>query len=266
MIRVNRYADEYWDGMQSTSLNTLNKNFEWVNDGTGDIDMFVDFQMFYMDIYPRSRPRYVWLLESKSVAHESFEMVAHDSGQILDRCDGIFTCDEELAKLPGIIYSMTNAVPWVLDFSGHEKTKLVSMISSTKNFTPGHELRLQYVEKFRDKVDLFGRGHKDLDRKEDGLQPYMFSIAIENADYPCYFTEKLTDCFATKTIPVFYGTKAVQNYFDTEGVIFLDDDFKVEDLSADLYYSMLDSVEYNHERSQNMTTADDYIAEIIESS
>jgi hypothetical protein len=94
----------------------------------------------------------------------------------------------------------------------------------------------------------------------------MFSIAIENANYPCYFTEKLTDCFATKTIPVFYGTKAVQNYFDTEGVIFLDDDFKVEDLSADLYYSMLDSVEYNHERSQNMTTADDYIAEIIESS
>ena len=51
----------------------------------------------------------------------------------------------------------------------------------------------------------------------------MFSFAVENANYPTYFTEKLTDCFACGTIPVYYGTAGVAQYFNPEGIIFLDE-------------------------------------------
>ena len=34
-----------------------------------------------------------------------------------------------------------------------------------------------------------------LDDKVDAIKDYMFSFAVENANYPTYFTEKLTDCF-----------------------------------------------------------------------
>ena len=36
-------------------------------------------------------------------------------------------------------------------------------------------------------------------------------------------TEKLTDCFACGTIPVYYGTAGVAQYFNPEGIIFLDE-------------------------------------------
>ena len=35
----------------------------------------------------------------------------------------------------------------------------------------------------------------------------MFSVCIENDVYDTYFTEKILDCFATGTIPIYKGTK-----------------------------------------------------------
>ena len=78
----------------------------------------------------------------------------------------------------------------------------------------------------------------------------MFSIAVENAVYDTYFTEKLTDCFATGTIPVFYGSKKViKKYFNPDGVIFLDDNFDISTLTEDLYYSKMDAIKDNFERA-----------------
>ena len=178
---------------------------------------------------------------------------------VASRCDGIFTCDKELAKNKGFLYSITNAASWVQDKQIYKKTKLVSMISSNKGYTPGHRKRLEYVEKFKNQVDLYGTGFNTIERKEDGLRDYMFSINIENASYDTYFTEKLTDCFATGTIPIFYGCKSVVDYFNEDGIIFLEDDFDISLLTKELYYSKIDSVKDNFEKIQNFPVAEDYI-------
>ena len=47
----------------------------------------------------------------------------------------------------------------------------------------------------------------------------MFHIAIENTSLNNYFTEKLTDCFLSKTIPIYYGDKNIGEHFNDNGII-----------------------------------------------
>lgn len=47
----------------------------------------------------------------------------------------------------------------------------------------------------------------------------MFHIAIENAFEPNYFTEKLVDCLATYTVPVYRGCPNIGDHFNIDGMI-----------------------------------------------
>ena len=51
------------------------------------------------------------------------------------------------------------------------------------------------------------------------LFDWMFHIAIENVSRDDYFTEKLLDCFLTRTVPIYWGCPNISNYFDAEGII-----------------------------------------------
>jgi len=144
------------------------------------------------------------------------------------------------------------------------------MIASNKGYTEGHKRRLKVVEKYVEKFgqdDLFGWGlGKELPLKEKstGLKDYMFSFACENANYPTYFTEKLTDCFACGTIPVYYGTAGVAQYFNPEGIIFLNQNSPWEDipwdkLTPEYYESKKDVIQENFETAQCMRVAEDYL-------
>ena len=70
---------------------------------------------------------------------------------------------------------------------------------------------------------------------------------------------KITDCFMTGTIPIYYGIDNIGDYFNTDGIIRLTDDFKVEDLSFDLYHSKLDAIKDNFERGLNILLSEDFI-------
>ena len=49
----------------------------------------------------------------------------------------------------------------------------------------------------------------------------MFSVTIENDKYETYYTEKLTDCFATGTIPIYWGCLNISQYFNPKGIVIL---------------------------------------------
>ena len=87
----------------------------------------------------------------------------------------------------------------------------------------------------------------------------MFSVAIENNDQ--YFSEKLLDCFLTGTIPIYYGTPSVGKWFNTEGMIILEDSFDIESLTEDVYYDKMDAVKDNFERALKMEILEDFIYE-----
>lgn len=128
----------------------------------------------------------------------------------------------------------------------YNKTKLISMIASKKNMCSGHSLRQQVADSNENNFDLYGFGRKNqLDKKIDGLKDYMFSVAMENSIGDVYYTEKLLDCFLTGTIPIYWGTKKINDIFDKNGIIFLNDDMTIPEINEDVYMSKLESIKNN---------------------
>jgi hypothetical protein len=95
------------------------------------------------------------------------------------------------------------------------------------------------------------------------MNDYMFSVIIENDSYETYFTEKITDCFATGTIPIYWGAPDIGNYFNKEGIIELTKDFDFSSLTSELYKSKLPAIIDNLERVKNMELADDILFKLI---
>ena len=65
----------------------------------------------------------------------------------------------------------------------YQENKKCSIIVSTKSFIKGHKDRLLFaadIKKFNDKIDFFGFGFNPIKNKRDAIDPYFFSIAIEN--------------------------------------------------------------------------------------
>ena len=104
--------------------------------------------------------------------------------------------------------------------------------------------------------------------KSEALNDYMFSVVLENDQYDDYFTEKITDCFATGTIPIYWGTRNIGDYFNTDGIIQVPKDVdKINDivnsLTPSLYYGRMDAIKDNFERVKNLQMADDMLVEKI---
>lgn len=118
------------------------------------------------------------------------------------------------------------------------------MFASTKRSTPKQIFRCDIADhlgRYFDQVDVFGilREH-ELEFKDDGLRDYMFSIVVENSDVPDYFSEKILDCFATGTVPIYNGMKNIGNYFDANGIITFDTIGELEIILNNLsYYAYL---------------------------
>jgi predicted nucleic acid-binding Zn ribbon protein len=74
--------------------------------------------------------------------------------------------------------------------------------------------KLKNDSRFADHI--YGRDYKFIPNKLDGLKDYMFSIVVENSIYPKYYTEKITDCFATGTVPIYYGDKSIGEDFNSK--------------------------------------------------
>lgn len=87
-----------------------------------------------------------------------------------------------------------------------------------------------------------------------------FHIAIENTSIKNYFTEKLIDCFQTKTVPIYYGCKNIGDYFNIAGILVVNG---VEEMVAvcntltpEMYNDMLPAMEDNYNRSMAWTDHD----------
>lgn len=133
------------------------------------------------------------------------------------------------------------------------------------NGLPGYEMR----KDFADMVDriktptLFFRGKRQnetfdapllIDDKKDCLFESMFHVAIENLAETNYFTEKIIDCFATKTVPVYIGCPNIGDFFDPSGIIIVQSAEeaidKINGLTTQDYWSRDDAMWSNFEKSK----------------
>jgi len=135
------------------------------------------------------------------------------------------------------------------------KSKLVSMIYSEKSFLPGHKVRHHLANNVIPKlfsVDFFGLGaNNPISRKSEGLSKYMFSIEVENCYLPNYFTEKILDCFAVGTVPIYFGCPNIDNFFNKSGILCFksDEDLKniLPSLNQDLYNDLMPFIKENYD-------------------
>ena len=269
---INLYCNDSLE--PSTSANNRSVYTRWIRNGTGLVNLYVNGEALKVLEDDSDKPKFIWLLESREIIPDQYKFIEDNYDFVASRVDGIFTADQRLTHEVGpdgkFLYCLSNAAPWVMDRNIYTKSKLVSMIASNKGYTEGHRRRLRVVQAFADKFgqdDLYGWGltHElPLKEKSRGLADYMFSFACENANYPTYFTEKLTDCFACGTIPVYYGTAGVAQYFDPDGIIFLNEKSPWENipwdkLTPEYYESKKDVIQQNFEIAQCMRVAEDYM-------
>ena len=74
--------------------------------------------------------------------------------------------------------------------------------------------------------------------------------------FKTYFTEKLLDCFATGTIPVYLGAPDIGDHFNKDGIIDLTEEFEV---SEEIYYSKMDAIKENLEKAKEIEVLEDFI-------
>lgn len=267
-VKIRKFSGA-WGWEDSSSLRNTSKSVCWLPKDTQEpyeMTVYVDNYIKDQGFKDPSRGKIGWLLETPQINEETIKYLVNNLEKTKEHFKYIFTCIDSLVALGApFTYTISNAVPWIWPENRkiYNKTKLVSMIASKKGWLRGHKKRLEWVEKLRDKVDLFGFGRPNqLKDKEDGLRDYMFSVSIENDNSDMYFSEKLADNFATGTVPVYWGSrKAVEKYFDPAGVIFLEDDPTLSTLSVEKYQSMMPAIERNFKLAQELPIAEDYFFE-----
>jgi hypothetical protein len=251
--------NNYHNGNKASSIHKQESKFiEWVDSGA-DETFYVDHSISLAFDDEDSVKKYAWLLESANIYPDIIEDVKRNYLHYIRVYDAIFTHNRELINLHPKFKFAPLYGSWITEPKLHQKSKLVSMICSNKSMCAGHQYRLSWAQKLHDKVDFYGRGYNEIQTKEEGLADYMFSVAIENASYETYFTEKIQDCFAMGTIPVYYGSPDIGKFFNQDGIIFLNDDFDVSQLTPELYYGKLDAVKENLEVVKNFLINEDYI-------
>jgi hypothetical protein len=234
------------------------KYIEWTKDGSSEISIHIDDGI----LKPTNplKKNYGWLCESKTIINSLYVWCENNIEFLKLNYIKVFTHDVKLSNMSDIFeLTLCSSKSYLTQGNIYDKKKLVSMVASNKVLCEDHRFRQLMIKKYSNKCDHFGRGYNPIKNKEDGLKDYCFSFAMENATYPNMFTEKITDCFMTGTIPIYYGINNIGDYFNTDGIITLDDNFKIEDLSFDLYYSKMDAVIDNFKRSIDFPLAEDYI-------
>jgi hypothetical protein len=107
-----------------------------------------------------------------------------------------------------------------------DKMDKCSFVLSNKNWLKGHKERLKFYEYLNrlsnTSIDIYGRGINPITDKFEALYPYKYSIAIENSCYNNYWTEKISDCFLTWTMPIYFGCPNINQYFPDDSFILID--------------------------------------------
>jgi hypothetical protein len=248
----------------SSTVNRVPKNFIWdFNGGDGLVDFYIDGDA-HLGLKNKNdgRIKILWTLESPHFNNNVFDFIKNNLTTIIDTFDLIFTYNDELLSLNKKFVRIPAMGSWIKEPKIYEKSKLVSMITSNKSFTPQQKERVIFAENNKNNIDVYGRGFNDIEKKEYGLKDYMFSVCIENSTYDTYFTEKILDCFATGTIPVYKGTRNITNYFDSGGILFLDD-IEIKDLTPELYYSKIEFIKNNFDKVKKILIPEDIIYPII---
>ncbi len=233
------------------------RHIEFHRGDTGsDVTFFTDRNL--QDVFSdTSRLKIAWIIEPPTVYPEIYQAIRQPS--LYKQFDQILTYDRRLLRLSERFRFYPFGGCWI---EAHKwqvapKTRTLSIIASEKTIMPGHRLRHEVVSEFSGSFDsVLGRGYQPIEDKADGLSSYRYYF---------YFSEKLLDCFALGTIPIYWGCPKIGSFFNPRGIL----SFRsmrglrrvLKRISAEDYESRLDAVYDNFWLFRQYTMPEDYIYE-----
>ena len=139
--------------------------------------------------------------------------------------------DPNLASKYNNVHPFSFAELWIetdnLKLTDFSQRHGISLIASMKNDLEGHKLRHKLIALDKSHIHQLltplGRAYETFSDMVTALAPFQYSVVIENSIEPHYFSEKLLNCLACKTIPIYWGHESVKQYFDTSNWLFFND-------------------------------------------
>ena len=227
------------------------------------------------------KKRFGWLLESSGIVPETYKIFDLHPGLEKD-FDAILTYDDRLLdKLNNAVFMPGCAQLWygvfprdlggggTLDEQGYRhKTKNISIVSSDKRMCALHNFRIALAKKCKEEnlADTFGTfDGGSMIPIADSLANYRYSIAIENEVTDLFFTEKIVNCFASMTVPIYLGARKIDKFFNPDGIITIsENDFDnlpkiLQQCTPNDYIQRLPAIKENFFRSLEYANMDDYL-------
>jgi hypothetical protein len=259
MVKVRIYDDQF---AHAPTCNAMpSKHIEWVREGVTPTCFFTGRSLELAKIVD-CKTKVGFLVEPRGIRPSIY------SGAHLSYLDYIVTFDRQLIAMnPEKILFYPFGCSWIpeADRGIHPKSKLVSMVCSGKTYSEGHRFRNNIYDKFESRFDGYGKYKNPIGNKADALKDYMFSICVQNTKCDDYFTEIIMDCFLTGTVPIFWGTDRIGEYFDDNGIMQFDNMKGLEEIlncdMIDLYNCLSKSIKFNFDKAHEYFSPEDYIFE-----
>ena len=222
----------------------------------------------------KPRVKYGMLTESRTIVPKDYEVFHRNRGLEKD-FRYIFTYDDRiLNEIENARFYPVAAGIWNSEMREgryREKDRDLSILSSDKVMCALHRFRLELARLCKREwlADPFGRfdGGGYVEKVDETLNRYRFSMIIENDVSDYYFSERLTSCFAAQTVPVYLGARRIGDFFNTDGMILLgsadleEAESLIAECTRERYEAMLPAVLDNYERVKEYVNMQDYLYE-----
>jgi hypothetical protein len=180
------------------------------------VDMFNFSDTTPYKIFWQLEPEDIIPTEKKLIKnHQFYDLILTYNNTVLSECSNA-------------VFFLNNGV-WTQESDPSQKKFAVSFLTSAKTMCPGHKFRVQTFKKLQQYLEggnpalpcllTMHMSPPYLPDKRSMLIPFQYAISIQNSQMHNYFSEILLDCFATKTIPIFWGCANVREFFNPDGIL-----------------------------------------------
>lgn len=259
---------------QSLTADQQSKYIQWDRARyTLPIHFYTDDMIWLKKGNPKKK--FAILLEPKSLQVGKYNAILKKP-DIVSEYDAVFTYSSELLRcvpnalpyITGGVYIGTKTGGGNIDEHQYEKkTKNISMVSSDKRTCELHRIRYdlaKYLDE-KDQVDCFGTFKGSRIKIWDSLGEYRYSIVIENEIDDYWITERICNCFASMTVPIYIGSPKIGKFFNLDGIICIssNDISSIDEIISQCcekdYLRRLPAIRDNFERVKNYHCKEDWI-------
>jgi|688.fasta_scaffold73230_3 hypothetical protein len=204
-------------------------------------DMSADYRVLV-----QCEPPHIW---------DAFPQMIRENHQNYDL---VLTYNESLFDLPN--HKVFIPVGCFIDNLPLNKTNQISYIMSSKIMTNEHRMRFMILRRLEESKSIgdfefiMHRNPPEIDSKNRFFINAKFHITCENAVMNNMFSEKLIDCFRSRTVPIYYGCLNIEKYFDERGIIRFNTieefDKICQEITPEWYDERLSYIEENYQRAR----------------